>query len=184
MRNTLTSTLRRRQRFGVRALIMATTLTVALALVAGLSTYRSGSAHAATGYSVSAGMWNVRSCPQPSSCGAEELIGSGPLASVVCQMPGATSTVAGFGTSSVWDLVKTPAGRLGYISDLAVAQTLYAQFDPRLPRCDSPSSPGAGAAESSSYTWLFSCAGKVFSGKRWACWTAAGKYLFTPLPAS
>jgi hypothetical protein len=161
-------------------------VSMAIALVATVVALGVGSsrASAATGYSISSGTWNVRGCPVPSSCGVDESIGSGPLSNLVCQVAGTTVSVPGFGTSAVWDLVRAPSGRLGYVSDLAVAETAYARFDTRMPRCDAPSQPAATSAASSSYAWMWSCTGKVIGGSRWACWTAGLKFLFTPLPAS
>ena len=60
----------------------------------------SSAANAATGYSISSGTWNVRSCP--ATCGVVSTI-SGSIPDLVCQSSGPAVTVTGFGTS-------TPAG--------------------------------------------------------------------------
>jgi hypothetical protein len=53
--------------------------------------------------------------------------------SIVCQAGGENITVPGFGTSAIWD--KLDGYHDGYIPDLLVKETRYAQFDSRIPRC-------------------------------------------------
>ena len=140
---------------------------------------------AATGYSISSGTWNVRSCP--ATCAPVDTVTAGALPNLVCQVAGPPVSVSGFGTSNIYDLIKTSHGVLGYVSDLAVAQTLYGQFTPSLPRCDASgawNSTVAPAASGTGYSWIVTCATKVYLGKVWACWAAGAKYLFTPGYAS
>src|SRR5687768_736166 len=109
------------------------------------------------------------------TCNVVSTISAGPIANLVCQVPGPAVTVSGFGTSTVYDLVKTSQGVLGYVSDLAVLQTPYARFDSRLPRCDAAGGQVNTAATKSGYGWVASCAVKVATGDRWACWKAGLK---------
>jgi hypothetical protein len=160
----------------------AALLTVVVAFVASLL-LAGGTANAAPGYSLYAGSsWNVRSCP--ATCDVVGGTISGAIPDLVCQTAGPAVTVSGFGTSTIYDLVRTPVGILGYISDLGVAQTLYAQFTPGLPRCTSSPGPATEAATGSGYGWIVSCSGQVLIGQKWACWKAALRYLFLPDPAS
>ncbi len=163
--------------------LTATLLT--LITLASLAVFGAPMANAASGYSISAGTWNVRACP--ATCGVVGTISQGGIPNLVCQVSGPTVSASGFGSSSVYDLVKTPSGVLGYISDLGVSETPYAAFDPRLPRCEattSQSSSVAPAATGTGYGWIPSCAYQVYNGKLWACWWSGVKWLFTPTPAS
>jgi hypothetical protein len=152
--------------------------TIALALVA----LASPSAMAATGYSLYPGStWNVRSCP--ATCGVLGTM-SGSIPNLVCQTGGPAASVSGFGTSTVYDLVRMPSGALGYMSDLGVQQTPYAQFSPNLPRCTAAPGPATQQASSSGYGWILSCSAAVLNGEDWACWTAGLRTLFLPGSAS
>lgn len=161
------------------------TLMKTVSLLGALLTFlvlNTGTAAAVGGYSISSGTWNVRSCP--ATCGVIGTISAGPIGNLVCQVPGPSVTVSGFGTSDVWDLVTLPSGRLGYVSDLAVLQTPYARFDPRLPRCDAQASPAPSTASSTGYSWIHSCVGLISKGRLWACWVLGTASLFIPDPAS
>jgi hypothetical protein len=153
---------------------------IAIVAILGSSLVLTPAAQAASGYSISSGTWNVRSCP--GVCGTVATITQGAIPDLVCQVPGPQVSASGFGASAVYDLVRTPNGVLGYISDLGVAPTPYARFDPNLPRCDGAGdSPVPPAASGTGYSWIVSCTYKVIRGQKWACWVAAGKYLFAPI---
>ena len=149
-------------------------------LIVGTVVSTADAANAASGYSLSSGSsWNVRSCP--ATCSTVGSTISGSIPDLVCQTSGPAVTVSGFGTSTIYDMVRTPAGILGYISDLGVAQTLYAQFTPGLPRC-SAASPSAGteAAAAEDYSWIAICSGEVWAGEVWACFEDGLTELFLP----
>ncbi len=93
-------------------------------------------------------------------------------------------TVSGFGTSTIYDMVRTPSGVLGYISDLGVLQTPYAQFSPNLPRCTAGPGPTTEAVTRAGYGWVAWCSFQVWTGKVWACWAAGLRQLFVPGTAS
>jgi len=141
----------------------------------------SSAANAATGYSISSGTWNVRSCP--ATCGVVSTI-SGSIPDLVCQSSGPAVTVTGFGTSTIYDMIRTPSGVLGYMSDLGVLQTPYAQFSPNLPRCTAGPGPASEAAFNWGYGWVAWCAFRVATGKLWACYQRAWVQLFLPDSAS
>jgi Cutinase len=103
----------------------------ALALTGSLIT--AGPASALDGLHIN-GTWNVRNTPTDSPNGT---VSSGQVVTVDCQADGPSVTVAGFGTSAIWDHIP---GR-GYVSDLAVVETAYARHDPRIPRCGAPAPP-------------------------------------------
>lgn len=161
-------------RFGILAMTLIT-------LIATLVSANTLVADAAGGYSISSGTWNVRSCP--ATCGALGTV-TGSLPDLVCQTGGPAVTVQGFGTSTIYDLVRMPSGQLGYISDLGVLQTLYAQFTPGLPRCTAGAGPATEAASNWGYGWVAWCSAKVYMGKLWACWQRSIVQLFLPDPAS
>jgi hypothetical protein len=160
-----------RNKTGPRAVVAAVLATVLVMMAA-------GTAHAAGGYSTYSGStWNVRSCP--STCAVGTTI-SGPIPNLVCQTSGPAVTLPGFGTSTIYDLVKAPSGLLGYMSDLGVRQTPYGVFSPNLPRCDARPGPTTEAVTSAGYGWIPWCSYRVLSGKLWACWAAGLRYLFIP----
>jgi hypothetical protein len=151
---------------------------LALALIA----ITGPSAMAATGYSTYSGStWNVRSCP--ATCGGLGTI-SGSIPNLVCQTSGPAVSVSGFGTSTIYDLVRLSSGTLGYMSDLGVQQTPYGQFSPNLPRCTAAPSADTAVATSAGYSWILSCSYQVLNGKEWACWVAGLRTLFLPGSAS
>jgi hypothetical protein len=156
---------------------LSTAAVLAVALVA----MASPAAMASRRYSISSGTWNVRSCL--ATCGTVDTI-SGSIPNLVCQTSGPAVTVSGFGTSTVYDMIRTPAGVLGYISDLGVLQTPYAQFSPYLPRCTAGAGPATEATTSSGYGWIASCSFSVWTGREWSCWAAGLRYLFLPGTAS
>jgi surface antigen len=98
-------------------------------------------AHADMTFTVQ-GTWKLH--PQANTIGDAGLVSNGPV-SLHCQKVGQQVTVSGYGTSSIWDYV---TGR-GYMSDLGIRETLYAQPDPRLPNCDQSSSRSFGRTEAS-----------------------------------
>ncbi len=153
------------------------------ALIGGIAAaVGSSKAMAAPGYSTYSGStWNVRSCP--STCAAVATM-SGSILDLICQTSGPAVSVAGFGTSAIYDLVRTTSGALGYMSDLGVQQTPYGVFSPNLPRCTSGPGPAAEAATNSGYGWIASCSIQYFFGKEWACLGAGLRYLFLPGSAS
>jgi hypothetical protein len=163
-----------------RAILSTTVL--ALSLATAVTVSHSSPASAATGYSISSGTWNVHSCP--ATCTPVDSISAGPIPNLVCQLPGPAVSVPGFGTSGIYDMIRTPRGTLGYVSDLGVLQTRYAAFTPGLPRCDASGVQEltvAPVAQGAGYSWIFTCAYKVLVQKQlWSCWVAAGKYLLTP----
>ncbi len=72
--------------------------------------------------------------------------------------------------STVYDLIRGRNGELGYVSDLALLETPYQQFDSRLHRCDEPTAYVAGSAAQSGYSWIGECSAQVlFQGKKTAC---------------
>ncbi len=64
---------------------------------------------------------------------------AGTAIDIACQTAGQTVSLPGWGTSPIWDKLNGYGN--GYISDLFVRETSYAQFDPRLPRCGAPPPP-------------------------------------------
>ena len=171
----LTGPLSVRKRLGIG---ISTAAVLALAFV----TTVTPSAMAATGYSTYPGStWNVRSCP--ATCGVMGTI-SGSIPDLVCQTSGPAVSVSGFGTSTIYDLVRMPSGALGYMSDLGVQQTPYGQFSPNLPRCTAGPGPATEAATSSGYGWIATCTVSWAIGREWACWAAGLRYLFVPGSAS
>jgi hypothetical protein len=157
---------------------LVATAVLALALVSAATP----SAMAATGYSTYSGStWNVRSCP--ATCGVMGTI-SGSIPNLVCQTSGPAASVSGFGTSTIYDLVRMPSGTLGYMSDLGVQQTPYGQFSPNLPRCTAGPGPATEAATNSGYGWIATCTVSWALGRVWACWAAGLRYLFVPGSAS
>ncbi|MDQ1247563.1 MAG: hypothetical protein QG597_1933 [Actinomycetota bacterium] len=118
---------------GRRARLLLIAAPVAtLALLTG-SLITAGPASALDGLHIN-GTWNVRNTPTGSPNGT---VSSGQVVTVDCQTDGPSVTVAGFGTSAIWDHI---LGR-GYISDLAVVETTYARHDPRIPTCGTPQPP-------------------------------------------
>jgi hypothetical protein len=92
---------------------------------------------ALSGFHTSASSVRVRAGASTQTSQISTVSAAGTAIDIACQKAGETVTVAGFGTSAVWDRLNGYGG--GYISDLFVQETLYAQFDPRLPNCDSAS---------------------------------------------
>jgi len=120
--------------FALAALTAGTGLATTAELVA------PEAAHADMNFTVQ-GSWTVRSGASTSNT-AVGSVSNGQTVSLRCQVVGQQVTVSGFGTSSIWDYI---ANR-GYMSDLGIRETRYAQRDPRLPDCNAqpapPSSPG------------------------------------------
>ena len=79
---------------------LSTAAVLAVALVA----MASPAAMASRRYSISSGTWNVRSCL--ATCGTVDTI-SGSIPNLVCQTSGPAVTVSGFGTSTVYDMIRT-----------------------------------------------------------------------------
>lgn len=102
-----------------------------------------GAAGALGGYSVAYNGVHVRSQPNTSSAIVATLNSGTPI-DISCQVMGESVSSSGVGTSAVWDNVPAYGG---WIADLFVSGTPYAQFDPRLPVCGSQttttSSPAA-----------------------------------------
>ncbi len=121
----------------------------AIATVGALPIGTAVSANAVSGYHTSANSVRIRAdaSTQTSQIG---LIGAaGTPIDIGCQIGGETVTAAGFGTSSVWDAVSG-----GFISDLFVRETPYAQFDSRIPRCGSAPTPQPPPAPQPSPTYV------------------------------
>ncbi len=170
-----TTLLSLRRKLGI-ALSAVAALTLALVMAV------APSAMAATGYSTYPGSnWNVRSCP--ATCSVLGTI-SGSIPDLVCQTSGPTVSVSGFGTSTIYDLVRMPSGALGYMSDLGIQQTPYGQFSPNLPRCTAGPGPATEAATKSGYGWIATCTVSWATGRVWACWAAGLRWLFVPGSAS
>lgn len=168
---------RRRGRLWVAMLGVVTALVVIL----GFAPF----ADAAPGYTISSGTWNVRSCP--ATCQPVDTIATGGIPDLLCQVSGPPVTVVGFGTSTIYDMIRTPRGLLGYVSDLAVSQTLYARYSSWLPLCDAATTYNNSVAPTASrtgYSWIGSCAYQVSQGKVWACWVYGAAWLFAPSNAS
>lgn len=89
-------------------------------------------AGAVSGYTISGGPWNVRSCSS-TVCPVVDTISNGAIPDLTCQTYGEVVTF-GSDASSIWDRVRTPRGTVGYLTDLAVVESWYS-FDPRIPRC-------------------------------------------------
>jgi surface antigen len=94
-------------------------------------------ADAVTGYHTSASYVRVRSGPSTLTTQINTINAAGTPIDIGCQAPGQSVTASGYGTSPVWDRLN---GWNGYISDLFVRETPYAQFDRRIPGCGRPSS--------------------------------------------
>jgi len=95
------------------------------------------SAEAVGGYHTSASSVRVRSGPSTATTQINMINAAGTAIDIACQAPGQSVTASGFGTSPVWDRLN---GWNGYISDLFVQETPYAQFDRRIPGCGRPAS--------------------------------------------
>jgi uncharacterized protein YraI len=112
----------------------ATVVGLAVGLVAGTSM----AAEAVGGYHTSASSVRVRAGASTQTAQINSIPAAGTPIDIACQIAGETVTAAGFGTSPVWDQLN---GYGGYISDLFVQETPYAQFDPRIQRCGTPAPP-------------------------------------------
>jgi Cutinase len=95
-----------------------------------------GTAQALGGYHTSAYSIRVRAGASTQTAQISSILTAGTGIDIACQTGGESVTAAGFGTSPIWDKLNGYGG--GYISDLFVQETPYAQFDPRLPRCGTP----------------------------------------------
>jgi hypothetical protein len=156
---------------------------VAAVLAVALVVLAVSPAQAAPGYSTYPGStWNVRNLPATGT-----VVGtiSGSIPDLLCQEAGPAVSVPGFGTSTIYDLVRLPNGTLGYMSDLGVRQTRYAVFTPELPRCRAGQTPQSEvlAAGGYSYGWIVGCAAKVALGRVWSCYVDGAKSLFVSSPA-
>ena len=79
---------------------------------------------------IKSGVWNLRSSIGGAVIGS---LSGGQSVYITCQSIGPSLTVTGFGTSTIYDHLSSPAD--GWISDLAMTSTPYAVRDPRLPDC-------------------------------------------------
>jgi surface antigen len=128
-------------RGGARALALRA---APIALVCTASLAVMAPAQAVGGYHTSASSVRVRAGATTQSAQVNLINNAGTGIDIACQTGGENVTVAGFGTSPVWDKINVYNG---YISDLFVQETPYAQFDSRIPRCDQPNpNPGPPAA--------------------------------------
>jgi hypothetical protein len=116
-----------------------------VAVVASLLVGADG-AGAVGGYHTSANSVRVRAGASTQTAQIGLISAAGTAIDIGCQTLGETVTASGFGTSAVWDHLNGYGG--GFISDLFVQETPYAQFDPRIPRCGTspPPSPFVTAA--------------------------------------
>jgi len=94
-----------------------------------------GTANAVDGYHTAGDGVRVRAGATTQSAQIGTIAAAGTAINIACQVAGESVSLPGWGTSSVWDRLN---GYNGYISDLFVQETPYAQFDPRIPRCDAP----------------------------------------------
>ncbi|TSE15689.1 cutinase family protein [Arthrobacter sp. KBS0703] len=106
-------------------------------------------AQAVAGYHTSGTNVRVRAGANTQTAQINSIASAGTPLDMECQTAGQTVTASGFGTSSVWDKLY---GYGGYISDLFVRETPYAQFDSRIPRC------GAATAQPPAPTYRTSVA--------------------------
>jgi surface antigen len=132
----------RSKRTGVATARLTATVSVLAATVAML--VPAGAAQAVTGFHTSGSGVRVRAGASTATTQVSTIAATGTAIDIACQTSGVSITAAGYGTSTVWDKLNGYA--YGYISDLFVRETLYAQFDPRIPRCKIPPAPPAPAA--------------------------------------
>lgn len=105
----------------------------------GLAGVAAAPAQAVTGFHTSASSVRVRAAANTQSTQISTIAATGTAIDIACQASGESVTASGFGTSAVWDKLNGYGG--GYISDLFVRETSYAQFDARIPRCEAPAPP-------------------------------------------
>ncbi len=96
----------------------------------------SGTAQALGGFHTSGDNVRVRVGASTQTPQISSIPAAGTAIDIACQTTGQTVSLPGWGTSPIWDKLNGYGG--GYISDLFVRETPYAQFDPRLPRCGAP----------------------------------------------
>lgn len=90
------------------------------------------------------------------SSGVIARLNNGARVVIDCQVIGQSVSMQGRGTSSVWDHLKAYNG---FISDLLIKETAYAQRDPNLPTCGSTTTTGRtwGRTESSNTGYAGQC---------------------------
>ena len=111
----------------------ASRMGLALVLTTGAVAGAAGTAQAVGGFHTSASSVRVRAGASTQTTQISTVVSTGTAIDISCQTSGESVTAAGFGTSAVWD--KLNGYNNGYISDLFVQETVYAQFDARIPRC-------------------------------------------------
>lgn len=132
----------KRHRVRAAALTLATVV-ASTGLAATTDLIAAETAHADMNFTVQ-GSWTVRSTASVAN-NAVGSVSNGQTVSIRCQVVGQQVSVSGYGTSSIWDYI---ANR-GYMSDLGIRETRYAQRDPRLPDCNAQPAPPS----SPSRTW-------------------------------
>lgn len=108
----------------------------AAGLALGMTVIAGSPANAVGGYHTAGSGVRVRAAATTGSAQIASIPATGTALDIACQIGGENLSAAGWGTSPVWDKLNGYGG--GYISDLFVRETPYAQFDPRIPRCDAP----------------------------------------------
>lgn len=101
----------------------------------------SGAAQALGGFHTSGNSVRVRATASTQASQISFIPAAGTAIDIACQTAGQTVSLAGWGTSPIWDKLNGYGG--GYISDLFVRETAYARFDPRLPQCGASPAPAA-----------------------------------------
>jgi len=109
-------------------------LAALFAVTVGLIPATNSKAVAATGYTVSNGPWNVRSCAS-TVCEVVATMPTGPIPDLACQAMGEFVTLSQSARSGIWDKIRTPSGDVGFVTDLAVNETPLGVYDSRLPHC-------------------------------------------------
>jgi hypothetical protein len=94
----------------------------------------------ARAHSVSGGVWAVRRTMANGTPVASITYPNGNIR-ILCQFQGPSVTVAGFGTSTIYDFIESPRG---WVSDLAIKETSYGQLTPCIARCQNGGSNPLG----------------------------------------
>jgi hypothetical protein len=108
----------------------------------------SGAAQALGGFHTSGNSVRVRAAASTQASQVSFIPAAGTAIDIACQTTGQTVSLAGWGTSPIWDKLNGYGG--GYISDLFVRETPYARFDPRLTQCGASPAPAPGNPVSAS----------------------------------
>jgi surface antigen len=149
-----------------------TGLMVAPVFLAGVAVLGVGSAaQAVTGYHTAFDAVRVRAGATTQSAQINTIGATGTSIDIACQSAGESVTAVG-GTSAVWDKLN---GYNGYISDLFVRETPYAQFDSRIARCETPP-PSSGRTWGTTESNNSAVPGQCTWGAKYKFWEVTKVY--------